>query len=166
VRSVLIFLCFAAIVASVSVGCSKKADSPAITKFAIGKNAKSEPPANSYAVGDVIYATAKVSTPPGKYNINFVVTVENVENRTKDDQIMNKSVDFEGEQPLFLHYSLAYPGDYTVTAILSDKNGNQLDSKSEKFAVTGEGPTFDRDHDRKKEAEKERENEDKDSDRK
>ena len=165
-RSVIKFVCLAAIVASVSAGCSKKAETPTITKFGIGKTANSEPAANSYAVGDVIYATAKVSAPPGKYNINFVVTVENVENRTKGDQIMNKSVDFEGEQPLFLHYSLAYPGDYTITAILSDRNGNQLDSKSENFAVTGEGPTFERDRERKKEAEKERENEDKDGDRK
>ena len=165
-RSVIIFVCLATIVTSVLAGCSKKTEPPTITKFAIGKNAKSEPPANSYAVGDVIYATAKVSTPPGKYNINFVVSVENVENRIKGDQIMNKSVDFEGEQPLFLHFSVAYPGDYTITAILSDTKGGQLDSKSENFVVTGEGPTFEQDRDRRKEAEKERENEDKDGGRK
>ena len=149
-----------------SAACAKKAEAPGIAKFAIGKNAKSEPPSNSYEVAEVIYATAKVSTPPGKYNINFVVIAQNVENRIKGDQIMNKSLDFEAEQPLFMHYSIAYPGDYTITAILSDGNGNQLDSKSENFVVTGEGPTFKRDHDEKKEAEKERENQDKERDRK
>jgi len=166
VRSVLLFLCFAAVLASIPAGCSKKAEPAAITKFAIGKNAKSDPPANSYEVAEVIYATAKVSNPPAKYNFNFVVIAQNVENRTKGDQIMNKSLDFEGEQPLFMHFSIAYPGDYTIEGILSDANGNELDSKSENFVVTGEGPTFKRDHDEKKEAEKERENQDKERDRK
>ena len=74
-RSVILFLFFAAVLASIPAGCSKKAEPAAITKFAIGKNAKSDPPANSYEVAEVIYATAKVSNPPAKYNFNFVIFV-------------------------------------------------------------------------------------------
>jgi hypothetical protein len=146
--------------------CAKKAQAPIITKFAIGKNANSDPPANSYEVAEVIYATAKVSTPPGKYNINFVVTAQNVEERDRGEQIMNKSLDLEGEQPLFMHFSIAYPGNYTVSAILSDTSGHQLDTKSEDFVVTGEAPTFQRDHERKKAEEQEREKGEKDGGRK
>lgn len=166
VRSATVFICLIGILAAVAAGCGKKVEPAGVTKFAIGKNKKSEPPANSYEVGEVIYATARVSTPPGKYNINFVVTVENVEGRTKGDQIMNKSVDFEREEPLFMHYAIAYPGDYKISAILSDTNGNQIDSKSENFVVTGEGPTFEKEHEQKKAGEKERENDDKDRERK
>jgi hypothetical protein len=137
VRSILIGLLLLCI--ALSAACSQKPAQAAITKLAFGNNDAAEPQTNSFEVDKVIYVVATVANAVGPHNLNFEVTVDsNVENKVQGDHIMNKSIDFEGKQPLFLHFSIAYPGNYKIEATLTDQNGKQLDTKAGIITVTGE----------------------------
>jgi hypothetical protein len=124
---------------ALSAACSQKPAQATITKLAFGNNAEADPQTNSFEVDKVIYVVATVANAVGKHNLNFEVTAEDgVENRVKGDHIMNKSIDFEANQPLFLHLSIAYSGNYKIEATLTDANGKQLDARSGIITVTGE----------------------------
>ena len=150
-RSGLIFVCLIAVFLSGSLGCSKPAEPPGISNLVIGKNAKAEPPANSFNVDELIYAIARPANTNGSYNLNFEVTTDSpINQRGKGEPVMNKSVDFVGVQAQFLNFSIAYPGQYKIEAILSDASGNVIDSKSGIITVTGEPVPLEREHDRDK----------------
>jgi hypothetical protein len=159
VRSILIVISCICVAVVLLPACSKPAAPAAITKLAFGNTASAEPSVNSFEVDKVIYVLATVAGAVGKHNLNFEVTAENnVVSKDKGDHVMNKSIDFEGNQPLFLSFKIAFPGDYKIEAILTDPQGKQIDNRSGTITVTGEPPLpendeqeLDNDRDRQKE---------------
>jgi putative lipoprotein len=146
--TVFLFICICVAVALVAA-CGQKGPLPVtITKLAFGTNAKAEPSVNSFEVDKVIYVVANVENAVSKHHLDFRVTVENnVENKALGDPIMNKGVDFSGNDPLFLNFMIAFPGQYKVEAVLTDPDGKQIDSKSGSITVTGEAAPPAEEHD-------------------
>jgi hypothetical protein len=126
--------------------------------LSFGKNAQADPPVNSFAVDEFIYVNAAVANATGKHNLNFLVTALDVVNKAPGDHVMNKSVDFEGNAPLFFNFSIAYPGQYKIEAVLTDATGKQIDAKSGDITVTGEAaPPKGEEHEREVDGDRERE---------
>jgi hypothetical protein len=152
VRSALLPLLLFCIALVLLAGCSKPAapaTSATITKLAIGSNPAADPTQNAFEIGNVIYVVATVANAVGKHNLSFKVMVEdNVPNKVRGDVVMSKSVDFEGVQPLFLNFSIAYPGLYKVEAVLTDEKGTLVDSRSGLISSTGEPAPLEKEHER------------------
>jgi hypothetical protein len=164
IRHLLIVVIFAAI--AVAAGCGRDPQAT-ITKLSFGSSAAADPSINDFEVNKTIFAVAKVAGAKGRHSINFQVTALNgVANKGDGDPVMNKQVEFEGEQPLFMSFQLAYPGQYKIEAVLSDDKGAVLDLTAGNITVTGDPPVPEDERERERElGEDKQRGKDKDRDR-
>lgn len=121
----------------VAAACSGSFTTANISKLEFGKNDKAEPATTSFDVGEKIYAVATVSNTSSKHKMNFKVTYENVAGKSKGDEALKESIDFEGARPIWLALSVPLPGEYKIEATLVDETGKTIESKS--GTVTAKG---------------------------
>ena len=121
----------------VAAACSGSFTTANISKLEFGKNETAQPAATTFDVSDKIYAVATVSNTSQKFKIAFKVTAENVTGATKGQEVISKSIDFEGARPIWLQFTVNTPGEYKVETVLSDDTGKEIDKKSGTITVKG-----------------------------
>jgi hypothetical protein len=120
-----------ALLVFVAAGCSCSFTTANISKLEFGKNETATPAATTFDISDKIYAVATVSNTSEKLKMTFKVSDD------KGKEVLNKSIDFDGARPIWLTFSPAAPGDYTIEATMSDADGKKIDSKNGKISVKG-----------------------------
>ncbi len=129
-----------------------------ISKLEFGKSETAQPAMTTFNVGERIFAVATVSNTSSKHKVNFKVTYEDVPGRTKGEEAMNQSMDFEGARPVWLSFAVPAAGEYAVEATLLDDTDKKIDSKSGKITAKGSSlpqATAPNDGDKKSDAKKE-----------
>ena len=121
----------------VAAACSGSFSTANISKLEFGKNDKAEPAATSFDVGEKIYAVATASNTSAKHKMTYKVTYENVAGKTKGEEALSESIDFEGARPIWLAFTVPLPGEYKVEASLLDDTGKKVDSKSGNITAKG-----------------------------
>ena len=110
--------------------CSGSFTTANISELKFGKNDKAEPVATTFAVGEKIYAVGTVSNTSSKHKMTFKVTYDNVAGKSKGDEALKDSLDFEGARPIWFAFNVPLPGEYKVEMSLADDTGKVIDTKS------------------------------------
>jgi hypothetical protein len=121
----------------VAAACSGSFTTANISKLEFGKNETAQPAATSFDINDKMYAVATVSNTSEKLKMAFKVTAENVTGAAKGQEVISKSIDFEGARPIWLQFTVNKPGEFRVETVLSDESGKEIDKKSGTITVTG-----------------------------
>ena len=121
----------------VAAACSGSFTTANISEIKFGKNDKGEPASTTFEVGEKIYAVGTVSNTSSKHKMTFKVTYENVAGKTKGDEALKDSTDFEGSRPIWLAFNVPLPGEYKVEMSLADETGKVIDTKSGTITVKG-----------------------------
>lgn len=125
---------------AVAVGCSGSFSTANISELKFGKNDKADPATTTFNTGEDIYAVATVANASGKYKLNWKVTYDNVQGKSKGEEVGTKSIDFEGSTRLWQTFSTPLPGEYKVEATLVDDTGKTLETKNGIVTVKGSAP--------------------------
>lgn len=121
----------------VAAACNGSFTTANISKLEFGKNETAQPAATTFDINDKMYAVATVSNTSEKLKMAFKVTVENVTGAAKGQEVISKSIDFEGARPIWLQFTVNKPGEFRVETVLSDETGKEIDKKSGTITVTG-----------------------------
>lgn len=121
----------------VAAACSGSFTTANISKLEFGKNETATPAVTSFDINDKMYAVATVSNTSEKLKMSFKVTAENVTGAAKGQEVISKSIDFEGARPIWLQFTVNKPGEFRVETVLTDETGKEIDKKSGTVTVTG-----------------------------
>lgn len=127
----------------VAAACSGSFTTANISELKFGKNDKADPATTTFNTGEDIYAVATVANASGKYKLNWKVTYDNVQGKSKGEEVGTKSMDFEGSTRLWQTFSTGLPGEYKVEATLVDDTGKTIEAKSGTVSVKGAAPAKD-----------------------